>query len=276
MPMYNIFRLWAITPPPDPWAPTQLSNLRGWWVPDGLFATGSTVASLPSTGGISNTLTQEVIGRQPAYTLLNGRGALDFDGTDDALTMSDSSIMNNANAICMFFLFKLDAIAGDATIKNFMFFQTAAGGSTRFQFGLNIASGTPKTYGFAYKNADASGTVFSWSNTFADTNPHILVASFNRAVTPTHLDIFLDGTHIHNVNTAFSSGNWDATNSTSIVGNRTSTLNSIDGKLSNFGVIRGIPTTDERQRLEGYLGWFGGIQSNLPSGHPFRNSPPVM
>lgn len=35
-----------------------------------------------------------------------------------------------------------------------------------------------------------------------------------------------------------------------------------------------IPTTLERQQLEGYLAWKWGLQGNLPANHPYRNGPP--
>jgi hypothetical protein len=34
-------------------------------------------------------------------------------------------------------------------------------------------------------------------------------------------------------------------------------------------------STDDRQRLEGYLAWKWGLVANLPSGHPYKIKPPV-
>lgn len=33
-------------------------------------------------------------------------------------------------------------------------------------------------------------------------------------------------------------------------------------------------TSDQRQQVEGYLAWKWGLTSSLPSGHPYKNSPP--
>jgi hypothetical protein len=41
-------------------------------------------------------------------------------------------------------------------------------------------------------------------------------------------------------------------------------------------IINRIPTTDERERMEGYLAWRYGIQSSLPANHPFIASPPSV
>jgi hypothetical protein len=41
-------------------------------------------------------------------------------------------------------------------------------------------------------------------------------------------------------------------------------------------ILNRIPTTDERERMEGYLAWRYGIQSSLPANHPFIGSPPTI
>jgi hypothetical protein len=41
-------------------------------------------------------------------------------------------------------------------------------------------------------------------------------------------------------------------------------------------IINRVPTTDEREKMEGYLAWRYGIQSSLPANHPFIVSPPSV
>lgn len=48
------------------------------------------------------------------------------------------------------------------------------------------------------------------------------------------------------------------------------------GKISEIIAINFVPTTQERQRIEGYLAWKWGLETNLPSGHPYKNSPPIV
>jgi len=64
------------------------------------LSTGSLVSSLPSTGGITNTLSQISGINQPVYELFNDRGSLGFDGQNgDYMLMSDLSISNAAPAL---------------------------------------------------------------------------------------------------------------------------------------------------------------------------------
>jgi hypothetical protein len=39
-------------------------------------------------------------------------------------------------------------------------------------------------------------------------------------------------------------------------------------------ILNQLPTTYQRQQVEGYLAWKWGIQANLPANHPFKNAPP--
>jgi len=47
-------------------------------------------------------------------------------------------------------------------------------------------------------------------------------------------------------------------------------------KVHEFIVLTSAPTTDERQKIEGYLAWKWGLEASLPSGHPHELSPPTV
>ena len=48
------------------------------------------------------------------------------------------------------------------------------------------------------------------------------------------------------------------------------------GKISEVIAVNTLPSTADRQRLEGYLAWKWALEANLPADHPFRNSPPTV
>ena len=59
--------------------------------------------------------------------------------------------------------------------------------------------------------------------------------------------------------------------------NATSTFsNYLTGEIAEVIVYAGQLTTDERQRIEGYMAHRYGVQSNLPSTHPYRNFAPTV
>ncbi|NBY40133.1 MAG: hypothetical protein EBQ66_04350, partial [Flavobacteriia bacterium] len=47
------------------------------------------------------------------------------------------------------------------------------------------------------------------------------------------------------------------------------------GFMSEIIVYNTCLTTDQRQQVEGYLSWKWGLQSNLPTTHPYYNNPPI-
>lgn len=40
--------------------------------------------------------------------------------------------------------------------------------------------------------------------------------------------------------------------------------------------LSGTASTADRQKLEGYLAWKWGLQGNLPAGHPYKSTPPIV
>lgn len=270
-------------PPPPPWLPSELgSALRGWWVPHSLGLTaGDLVASLPSSGGVTNTLTQGTTGLKPAYQLFNGtgKGALSFDGADDYMLFSDKSVSNAATAVVMFMLYQHASIITDAAYKYMMNLRVAANTNPRMSLILNNTAGATKFIGLNYKETDASVTTTRMSATAADVSPHLLVAQiiFSGTGSP-KLDIWRDGTNILNETPGFTPAALPATDSSNCcLGGNGSTANSgMNGLIGQAGVIKGSISLADRQKLEGYLAWYGGIQANLPSDHPHKSAAPTL
>lgn len=48
-----------------------------------------------------------------------------------------------------------------------------------------------------------------------------------------------------------------------------------DGSVGEIIVCTGTLSTDERQRLEGYMAWKWGFEADLPSGHPYESAAPT-
>ena len=210
-------------PPPEPWLPSQLASLRGWWEAQTLgLAEGAAISSLPSSGGLSNTLAQATVGNQPTYGFINGKGAIHLDGNDDSLAMSDKSVSNAASALTFFCLFKLDAISSDATTKYFISLSTNSSTTpVRAALALNNAASSSTYYTVVYRPTDAGIQVSVVSTALADTNTHLVIATVNYG--SPKVDIWLDGTNVLNNTPAFTPGTTDASNSAgAVVGNRAS------------------------------------------------------
>ena len=48
----------------------------------------------------------------------------------------------------------------------------------------------------------------------------------------------------------------------------------LTGYIAEIVVIQSVPSTNLRQQIEGYLAHKWGLTANLPSDHPYKNTPP--
>ena len=89
------------------------------------------------------------------------------------------------------------------------------------------------------------------------------------------LDLSLDGTADGSVTGAFTSGG-STSNFTSTVALISSTAGNAPWRGEIAAVMAGValPTTTEIHRLAGWAAWERGLQSNLPSDHPYKTTPP--
>jgi hypothetical protein len=49
----------------------------------------------------------------------------------------------------------------------------------------------------------------------------------------------------------------------------------LTGYVAEFIVVSGLVGTTNKEKLEGYLAHKWGLAGNLPSGHPYKASPPT-
>jgi hypothetical protein len=59
-----------------------------------------------------------------------------------------------------------------------------------------------------------------------------------------------------------------------IIGGRYDQVTNLTGYVAETIVYLGILSTTDRQKVEGYLAWKWGIQTSLPSSHPYYSSAP--
>ena len=50
----------------------------------------------------------------------------------------------------------------------------------------------------------------------------------------------------------------------------------LQGSISELVLLANEASTDDRQKLEGYLAWKWGLEANLPADHPYKTTPPTV
>ena len=61
-----------------------------------------------------------------------------------------------------------------------------------------------------------------------------------------------------------------------IIGRSNNSTRQHNGSIGEIIYFNSLVSTDDRQKIEGYLAWKWGINTNLPSGHPYYDAAPTI
>lgn len=254
------------------WTPTALGSSLALWLDAADASTitlnGSTVSQWNDKSGNGRHATQAVAANQPTYIAsgLNGKPLLDWDGSNDSMTISGGAVplhtaLSNNNNHSVTMLVQPDLLSN---LPVFLHVPTGATpGGYRFLFESN-------NEGFYWNYEVDPQRVYS-SGFFTVNTPSFFTANKTGATTG---DAYSNGV----LQSSFS-GNFGATPSLPnpfLLGGYTIPSFNYNGKFAEIVITNTALSTADRQRLEGYLAWKWGLGANLPSGHPFKNTPPTV
>jgi hypothetical protein len=235
------------------WTPANITTLAWYDASDTGTITSSLgkVSQWDDKSGNTRHLTQGTGAYQPTTgsATMNGLNAIAFDGTDDRL----NAPAGLPNAFTYFFVFEVSAAS-----RVFMYAE---------QSGSNT------------KNS-----LSCQSNTLVFDQ---YLPSGNSIVSPT-----LSGNNLvvvrqsaTNSRQLFYNGNADGT-STEVysgtaptafyIGARVSSLEPFDKPIAEIVFFSSALSTGDRQKTEGYLAHKWGLTGKLPSGHPYKSTPPYV
>jgi hypothetical protein len=255
------------------WTPAQLPGLALWLDADDastITLNGSTVSQWNDKSGNARHVSQATAANQPTLTAsgLNGKPEIRFDGVNDYLAAA-SPLIGTTHSLFVVFTPTIENQTGS------LFGQWSAGQNGRFTILVNqISSGAPGAGFLNTFNASATGGGGSGGLAVevAISNAPTLITSISTTGSE-QWKLFKDGAE------------WDSatiasvyTGVNSAIGslNGTGSLFPFDGTVSELISLPSVLSTTNRQLLEGYLAWKWGIEASLPTGHPFRNTPPTV
>lgn len=250
-----------------PWTPAQISTALWLDAADASTITlnSTTVSQWRDKSGNGRYATQATQANQPTYISagMNGLGLIDWDGTNDSMTIDGGSTTLHAalsadNTYSMAWVLKADVISNSAMLlyvpeSSFKFivelkpdgglywgdttsnYRTYSGGSF-----CVVDTGTFFTL---IKTGSGAGDAYS-----AGTLKSSYVGSL--AATPALTSAFILGTY---------PGGYD-----------------YNGKFAEIIISAYSWNTTERQNVEGYLAKKWGLQASLPNDHPYKTSSPQV
>lgn len=201
---------------------------------------------------------------------LNGLKTLTFNGTSS--WMSNAVAVNmtkNKTAFTLFALCKPTPKNGYGRLLNF-----SIGSTSNSSIRCGLTTDTPSSL-HAYQRRLDSDTAKTASTAYTGTASWQLLSSEHDWTNQT-VGFRQNGGALVSTATAQGSGATSNTASTRVEmgGSTDSSSQYVAMDMAEIIALPYIPSTDDRQRIEGYLLWRGGLQSLLPSDHPYKNGPP--
>jgi len=240
---------------PKLWRPDELGGSLALWLDaedtSTITLNGSNVSQWDDKSGNNRHVTQATASNQPTYTTagLNGKSIITFDGTGDGLTLaSEVSIPRDMVSVS-----KGHGYLYSGNISDQRILYTSSGNVLYW----DTAIGSPNNLTVTGRNA---------TDTFIE------------QYTAENLDweIYLNGSSAANGSVSSA---WVADNEMNQIGlkwNPATGVSTWTGYFAEIVWTGSVMSTADRQKLEGYLAHKWGLEADLPSGHPYKSTPPTV
>jgi hypothetical protein len=255
-------------PGSDLWTPSRLSTSLWYDAADSstITVSGSTVSQWNDKSGNAFHISQTTDASRPVLTTnaQNGRNVITFDGVNDILFTDVSAGLTGSTSVSIISVFR--QVSGGATEDIQMGVgQTDIPGQLRSFYRTNNST----TLGFGGWSRDVATSSVSLD---IGGGYHIFSTWNTSLVNTDNVVIGRDGVYAtfsnNTGNLSLSYGGFSVGSMRgSSVGNYYSNI-----QVGEILVFNSVISTANRQLIEGYLAGKWGLQSNLPSDHPYRNS----
>lgn len=266
LPLNHPFRSNAPTSSPSAFQPTMLSNLQGWFDGSDPLGTGS----IPANGdSVTTWFDKSGYGRNATggtagfYSNVDG-GMIRFNGSSTyyPITTLATTLVNQ-----YFTIFVVERLQATASISRVFVAgnNTTTNGNLHILYDAVTPAATTMKMGYFGNDLSVSSGIPAFTTA---ANQPIRVWSFSQRITSR--SIYLNGSNLgNNANNTLLSSWAGAT-----IG-RYQTTAFYMGNYHELLFYTGSLAYYDQQEIEGYLAWKWGIQTSLPSWHPFRSSAPT-
>ena len=243
------------------WTPADITTAL--WLDAADASTVTTVSNAVSEwrdkSGNARNATQSTAGNRPTYTSAgqNGFNIVTFQSANTHwLALPNSAAPSGANAV--FVACKPNNLTANVNIigrvynwGSWYLSSQASGTEGRFSIGRN---------GIDEANAIVSGLTNNTDKLFSAIYDNVNISLSVNAESPTTTAYTFNPSY--NANDAAAIGAF-RTSSNVVAG-------VFNGPMYEIIVLHSVPSTDTRQKLEGYLAHKWGLTANLPSDHPYK------
>lgn len=221
------------------------------------------VSNFTASAGQRAVLTANSYGTKPAFL---------FDGSNDKFVAS-AGLLGMVNAVPGFSIGVVATPTFTGAVGYF-FHVSIASASATTRFGLFFNADTSIAVGGRRVDTDAFASATSPANNVSGV-ALIITGTIDAATGAIRL--YLNGTLAGSGTLASTGAAFPASNSNGItIGSTNASTFPYGGLIAEEVGMQWAFSTDERQRLEGWLAWNWGLAGKLPSDHPYKNSAPTV
>jgi hypothetical protein len=271
---YNNELIW----PQTPWSPSTDITTATWIDASDSSNYSTSGTTLTSVTDKSGTYTLTVGGTPTVGNTQNGLNVFDFDGNNEYLQSTTYSPQVSSGNHWAIGVFRFEGT--DSTKDSIWSYET--NGSPKRDYAISSGNASNSWPGeldldglSSNRISSTIGNLQTWnSKSLTQNQYHIVVCWFNKS--GNQIGVRVDGTN------AFTPVNdYDNSLQTNqelrLMRNRASV--ELDGKLAEFFAVADIPGTggtdiSTLEKAEGYLAHKWGLESSLPSSHPYKTSAP--
>lgn len=267
----------ASTPVPPPFSPTSIPNLAGWYDASdttSYIKNGSTVTGISSQGNYGDDL--GVIGNSSPVTGVqqNGLDCLYFGGSTAFQNSYTDSLVDSGGyhfGVGVFRPMTVNASKDSLwSLNSTRGYAVSSNSSTQFWGEVDLGNGV-----------GSSGVLGPISTVNRENNWIIYTVTFSNEMGWRRIRHFLNGDGFNYSSTQMMTylSSLSTSQKLCIMANRGGNKK-LAGRFGELLLFNGDPSAFQdvwrySRQAEGYLAWKWGLQGNLPSGHPYKNSPPT-
>jgi len=266
---------WLHWPSTASWSPSDLADLFAWYKSDAItgLSDGDPVSTWADSSGNGYDLTASGTDR-PSYqtNTLNSLAVVEFNATHwlAASTAADWKFLHDSTGSSVFVVLRLTRSDRMAIMWT--------GPFSSVKVGWTLCSDTVKQ---AYNLIRGSGswTVLNKSstNTLLANNDYLVgvVDDPGNATASSRSSIRVDGgTAITNNTSSGTPSTADPDSPLTLGRVGDSSMDGMEGYMAEVVICDAVLSSTNREKLEGYLAHKWGLESNLPSTHPYKSSAP--
>lgn len=269
------------------WTPASLPvQPKVWmdWDSAVTEASGAASAWSNSKGSIGGSFSQANAANRPTILTsvagIGGSRALSFDGVNDWLRMDGSGagdLFRNTGAGWCFSVIRKRGTDGAGVFRASMYAPQSTSGATRFQSAVGSTANSNANILFVRRlDADATTSLVG-SSTVGSWIIRCDLMDWSNGDGFVYINGSLDAQNL-SLTSSGNTSNTAAFNNRVTIGADASTTTpasfaDIDAACYLMG-SGSLPSTADRERLEGWAAWKLGLVSSLPIGHPYKSAPP--